>query len=51
MVAIELQILSFVYQAGSGHIDCYPSVSANISNLNPLFIPIQRGNHATEIFM
>ena len=25
----------------SGHIDCYPSVSVNISNLHPLFIPIQ----------
>ena len=31
----------------SGHIDFYPPVSVNISNLHPVFIPIQRGNHAT----
>ena len=38
----------------SGHIDCYlppTPVTVNISNLHPLFIPIQRGNHAIEIFM
>ena len=46
---IELQILSFVYL--SGHIDCCPPVSVNISILHPLFIPIQQGNHATGIFM
>ena len=45
---IELQILSFVYQC---HIDCYPPVSVNISNLHPLFIPIQQGNRPTEIFI
>ena len=35
----------------SGHIDRYPPVSVNISNLHPLFIPIQQCNHATEISM
>ena len=35
----------------SGHADCYPRISVNISNLLLLFIPIQRGNHVIEIFM
>ena len=35
----------------SGHIDCYPPVSVNISNLHPLFIPIQQGNRPKEIFI
>lgn len=46
---IELQILCFVYQ--SGHIDCYPLVSIDKSNLHFLFIPTHQGNHVTEIFM
>ena len=35
----------------SGHVDCYPLVSVNISYLLLLFIHIQRGNHLIEIFM
>jgi len=45
---IELQILSFVYQWSHRLL---PPVSVNVSNLHPLFIPIQQGNRPTEIFI
>ena len=45
---IELQILSFVYQWSHRLL---PPVSVNISNLHPLFIPIQQGNRPREIFI
>ena len=45
---IELQIVSFVYQWSHRLL---PPVAVNISNLHLLSIPIQRGNHATEIFI
>ena len=52
---IELQILSFVYQWSHRLFPPPPPpltpVSVNILNLHPLFIPIQRGNHAIAIFM
>ena len=45
---IESQILSLFI---SGHTDCYPPVSVNISILHLLFIHMQQGNHVIEIFM
>ena len=48
---IELQTLPSVYWGSHRLLPPPPPVSVKISNLHPLFIPIQRGNHAIEIFM
>ena len=34
----------------SGHTDCYPPVSVNISILHLLFIPMQQGNHVIGLW-